>query len=295
MRATGVQVVAGDTGRIGNASSGAIVSPAASNSITVQSNTFTGNNAGVDISQSQQANEAFQILSNTIVGRLTPANATSIQASAQAINTFTAAGADTGPASHFQVGKIDGNSIGTQGVKDSGSGFGNGIRAVVQGQNTQGSITISNNTIREVPNAGNGIISLFGQDGAATTTSGSARFKVVNNVMPANSGTNLSLGCGGPCTDMGIFALADEDMPVCAVMTGNSIYDVLSGPGGAADIYLAERVGPPTGAQLTVEGTGGSNSTYLQANNTLAGASKFLDEGSNTSQVAPGACGTFPS
>jgi hypothetical protein len=291
MRATGAQIVTGDTGRIGNASGGAIIAPVASNSFIVQSNTFTGNNVGVDMSQSQVSNMAFQVLSNTIVART---GATTNQSSSSAINTFTAAGADTGPPSHFHVGKIDGNSIGTQGVKDSGSGFGNGIRAVIQGQNTQGSVTISNNTIREVPNAGNGIISLFGQDGAATTTSGSARFKVVNNTMPANSGTNLNLGCGGPCTDFGIFALADEAMPVCTVMTGNNIYDVLSAPGGAADIYLAERNGPPAGAQLTVEGTGGSNSTYLQANNTLAGASKFIDEGSNTSQVAAGACGTFP-
>ena len=292
LRATGAQVLANDSARIGNASGGAIVAPAASNSFTVQSNTFTGNNTGVDMSQSQVANMAFQVLSNTIGART---GATTNEESSSAINTFTAAGADTGPVSHFHVGKIDGNSIGTQGVKDSGSGFGNGIRAVVQGQNTHGSITISNNTIREVPNAGNGIISLFGQDGAATTTSGSARFKVVNNVMPANSGTNLNLGCGGPCTDMGIFALADEDMPVCAVMTGNSIYDVTTAPGGVADIYLAERSGPPVGAQLTVEGTGGSNSAYLQANNTLAGATKFVDEGSNTAQVAPVACGTFPS
>jgi hypothetical protein len=55
-----------------------------------------------------------------------------------------------------------------------------------------------------------------------------------------------------------------------------------------------QRAGPPAGAQLTVEGTGGSNATYLQGNNTLAGSNKFLDEGSNTSQVAPGACGSFP-
>ena len=64
--------------------------------------------------------------------------------------------------------------------------------------------------------------------------------------------------------------------------------------GGAADIYLAERAGPPANAQLTVEGTGGSNSTYIVGNNSLTGGSKFLDEGGNTSQVALGACGTFP-
>src|SRR5204863_8854756 len=131
LRATGAQVLANDSARIGNASGGAIVAPAASNSFTVQSNTFTGNNTGVDMSQSQVANMAFQVLSNTIGART---GATTNEESSSAINTFTAAGADTGPVSHFHVGKIDGNSIGTQGVKDSGSGLGNGIRAAVQGQ-----------------------------------------------------------------------------------------------------------------------------------------------------------------
>jgi large repetitive protein len=285
VRATGVQIFAEDSSRIGSSSSGAIVAPPVSNSFTISGSTVSNDGTGIDMSQAQVANMAFQVLNNAIAG-----------SHSHAINVFTAAGSDTGPTDHAQVGKIDGNSIGTAGVKDSGSAIGNGIRVVIQGQNTLGSILISNNTVREVANAGNGIISLFGQDGVPSTiTSGSARFKVINNTLPANNGTNLNLGCGGPCTDDGIFALADQSMPVCAVMTGNNIYDVTTGPGGIADVYLAERAGPATGAQLNVEGTGGSNSTYLQANNTLAGASKFIDEGSNTSQVAPGACGTFPS
>ena len=111
--------------------------------------------------------------------------------------------------------------------------------------------------------------------------------------MPAPTGSNLAL-CGpanSPCGENGLFVLADEATPVCTVITGNNIFD-LSAFG--FDIYLAERGGPPAGAQLTVEGTGGSNSTYIQANNTLAGVSKFLDEGANTSQVGLGACGLFP-
>jgi hypothetical protein len=286
VRAVGVQVQTDDSARIGSSSGGAIVSPAASNSFTISGNTFSNNNIGVDLGGFQVSNFAFQVLSNTITG-----------SRSHAINTGSAAGSDTGPTAHAYVGKIDGNSIGTAGVKDSGSAIGNGIRAEFQGQNTTASILISNNTVREVPNAGNGIISLIGQDGAGVTPSGSVRFKVVNNTLPAPAGTNQSVGCGAnvPCVDDGIFALADEAMPVCTVMTGNNIFALSSEPAGNADIFLAERSGPPAGAQLTVEGTGGSNSTYLQANNTLAGTSPFVDEGGNTSQVAPGACGTFPS
>ena len=288
VRAVAVQIQTNDSGRIGSNSGGSILA-----SIVVQNNTFTGNGQGIDIDSSQVSNLTFQVLNNSINGKVTAPGAVPNQASSNAINAFTAAGSDTGPASHSFVGKIDGNTIGTQGVKDSGSGFGSGIRVVVQGQNTQGSVTVSNNIIREVPNAA--ILNFFGQNGAAASGSNSAHFKIVNNTMSAPSGSNLSL-CGPantPCADTGIFILADEGTPVCNVITGNNIYDVTT-MNGSFDVYLAERSGPPAGAQLTVEGTGGSNSAYILANNTLAGASKFLDEGANTTQVAAGACGTFP-
>ena len=295
VRAVAVQIQTNDAARIGSASGGLITAPVLSNSFTVQNNTFTGNGQGIDMATSQVSSMAFQILNNTIVGKLTIPNAIANTASSHAINVFTAAGADTGPGSHFFVGKIDGNSIGTQGVKDSGAGFGSGVRAVVQGQTTQGNITISNNIIRETPNST--IISVYGQNGAAVAGSNTAHFKIVNNTLPAPTGSNLSL-CGPantPCAEDGIFILADEGTPVCNVITGNIIFDLTTLLGGTADIYLAERAGPPAGAQLTVEGTGGSNSAYIIANNTLAGPSKFIDEGANTSQVALGGCGSFPS
>src|SRR6185312_5220196 len=205
-----------------------------------------------------------------------------------------AAGAATGPASHAMVGKVDGNVIGTQGTKDSGSRIGSALRVVMQGANTQGSIFVNNNTFRETVNSD--VMTFISQNGAATTGTGTARFKITNNTLPTPSGSNQAL-CGPPntpCAGMGIFVLADEGDPACNVITGNNIYDV-STMNGTADVYLAERAGPPAGAQLTVEGTGGSNSTYIQANNTLAGAVKFIDEGANTSQVGLGTCGTFPS
>jgi len=294
MRATGIQVVAGDSARIGSAASGQITAPVASNSVTVQNNTFTGNNVGVDISQSQVANLAFQILNNSVVART---GATTNAESSQAINTFSAAGADTGPASHFHVGIIQGNTIGTPGVIDSGSGFGNGIRAVVQGQNTQGVVTIDGNQIREVSNAGNGIISIFGQNGAAATGTGTARFKVTNNTITRPSGTNLNLGCGGPCDDDGIFILADEGFPVCASIATNNIFDVTTEPGGAFDVYLATRTGPPAGAHITIQtGVNGGNSAaalaFINGNNTLNGANKSFDEAGNMTTTA--SCGNFP-
>ena len=291
-RAVGVQVQTNDTGRIGASSGGVITAPAASNSFTIQSSTFTGNGQGIDVGTSQISNMAFQILSNSVVGKVTAPGAVSNQSSATAINAFTAAGADTGPTVHTFVGKIDSNTIGTAGVKDSGSGFGNGIRVVVQGTHTQGVVSVTNNTIREVPNAA--IMNFFGQNGAASSPSASARYKITGNVMPAISGSNLGL-CGPantPCAAEGIFILADEGSAVCNVITGNSVYD-LAPVNGSFGVYLAERAGPPAGAQLTVEGTGG-NSAFILGNNTLSGVNKFIDEGGNTSQVATNACGAFP-
>ncbi len=297
VRAVGVQVQTGDTGRIGSNSGGVITAPAASNSITIGGvgvgvgNTFTGNGQGIDVGTAQVSNMSFQILNNSVVGKVTSPGAISNQSSATAINAFTAAGADTGSA-HTFVGKIDSNTIGTQGVKDSGAGFGAGIRVVVQGVATQGVVSVTNNTIREVPNSD--IMIFFGQNGAASSPSASARFKVQGNTLPAFSGSNLSL-CGpanSPCPGNGIFVLADEGSAVCNSITGNTIFDV-SPIGGGFDVYLAERAGPPAGAQLTVEGTG-SVSAFVQANNTLTGAQKFIDEGANTSLVAPGGCGAFP-
>jgi hypothetical protein len=154
-------------------------------------------------------------------------------------------------------------------------------------------VTVTNNTIRETPNAA--ILNFIGQNGAAASGTNTARFKISNNSMPALRDPTCRW-CGPAntaCADSGIFVLADEGTPVCTIITSNTIYD-LSTMNGSFDIYLAERAGPPVGAQLTVEGTGGSNATFIQANNTLAGASKFVDEGANTAQVANGACGAFP-
>jgi hypothetical protein len=277
VRAVGVQIQTNDSGRIGSNSGGTIT-----NSFTIQTSTFTNNGVAIDIDESQVSNLTFQILNNV---NITGTNAV-------AINAFTTAGADTGPVSHSFVGRIDGNVIGTQGTKDSGSRIGSGIRVVVQGQNTQGNVAVDNNVIREVVNAD--IMTFIGQNGAAASGTGTARFKITNNSMPAPSGSNQSL-CGPPntpCAGAGIFVLADEGYSVCTVITGNAIYDVTTMLGDF-DVYLAERSGPPPGAQLTVEGTG-ATTTFINANNTLAGASKSLDEGGNTSTVPAGSCGTFP-
>ena len=264
-RATAVQIQTADTAII------ASNDPASANNFTVQTSSFTGNNIAMDFTVAQGSSNKFKVLNNaTITGH-----------NSHAINVFSSA---TSLAAARIIGKIQGNTIGTQGTRDSGSRIGNGIRLVVQG-NSQGNIEVDNNTIREVVNAN--VIIAVGQQGVNNVDgTGSANFKITNNVMPAPTGSFQNL-CGlpnTPCAENGIFVLADETEPVCAVITGNNIYDVVT-MNGSFDVYLAERAGPLAGAQLTIQGTG-AVTTFINANNTLAGANKSIDENGNVTTVA---------
>ena len=138
---------------------------------------------------------------------------------------------------------------------------------------------------------------VFTQNGRGFAGATSARYKVINNTVTLPSGTNQNIGCGAgvPCGENGISVYADEAATTCAAVSGNTVYDVASFTGGF-DVYLAERVGPPAGAQVTIEsgaiGVPPAAVTYINANNTLAGANKTADEGANVSTVV--SCGTFP-
>ena len=131
------------------------------------------------------------------------------------------------------TGKVDGNTIGTQGATDSGAKQGNGIRGWIQGQSV-GVLGIYNNQIREVPNASP--ITVFGRTGT-----GSARFKVTGNVMPRPTGTNFDVGCAAPtttptpCPTNTVSAQSLKGFKVCAVVSGNSAYDPESWPQGAGN------------------------------------------------------------
>ena len=287
VRSTGVQVSATDTARIGLSSGGVITAPAANNSFVVKSSTFSNNNAGIDMDQSQHANITFQLLSNTLTFH-----------KSSSINSQSGAGSGN---SGTITGYINNNQIGTQGTKDSGStSNGAGVRMVVQGDATQGYFTVDSNTIREVPNSD--VIIAFTQNGDAVSGTGFARFKITNNILPQPSGTNIDLGCGPvgshtPCgaADGNIFVFADEHNTNCALITGNQVFDATT-MNGSWDVYLAARTGPPAGAAITVQTGAAGNSAaaiaFINANNTLNGANKSHDESGTSTAVV--SCGSFP-
>jgi large repetitive protein len=286
-RSTGIQVSATDTATIGSSSGGAITAPAASHSFVIQSCTINNNNAGIDMDQTQHSNHAFELLNNILSFH-----------KSSSINAFAAAGIGF---SGSITGYINGNQIGIQGTKDSGStSNGAGVRMVVQGDSTQGYFTVDNNQIREVPNSD--VIIAFSQNGGTPntgSTSPTRRFKITNNTLPQPSGTNQSLGCGVgvPCgaADGVIWVYADENNTNCALVTGNNVYDATT-MNGSWDILLSARTGPPAGASITIQtganGTSAAAITFLNANNTLNGANKSHDESGTVTAVT--SCGSFP-
>jgi Bacterial Ig domain len=267
--ATGLQVNNADTGNIQN--------------LTVQSNTVSGNNAGMDFDLSQASSMTIVVQSNTITG-----------SHSQALNLVTSTSATGGS----MTATLRTNNIGTAGVNDSGSAIGNGIRVANGGINI--SLTIDGNIIREVPN-GRGI----DIEAQAYTPNLNLKAKIINNQIIRPSGTNQNIGCGAnvPCPSASIFVLSDSNGlggfdHVCTVITGNSAYDPTSWPaGGEAAFYFARRTSASN--TLSLEGTQANVTSQIQSTNTVTNftsAGVFDEDTSGTVAIVPaGTCGGFPS
>ncbi|HEX9459611.1 MAG TPA: hypothetical protein VGA84_10730, partial [Thermoanaerobaculia bacterium] len=265
---TGLQVVASDSANILG--------------LTVQNNTANGNNAGMDFDLSQAASMTIIVQSNTFNNH-----------QSDPLNVFTGS-ANTGGTMNA---KLQGNIIGTVGVFNSGSFFGNGIRVAMNG-GTHGVITIDSNVVREVPNARG--IDVEAQGFASAN---SVNVKITNNQVVRPTGASGDIGCGPgvPCPAGSIVVISDKNAvaseSVCSVITGNSAYDPTSWPAGSESAYyLARR----TSQTLNLEGnTSLSPAQNILSNNTVTnltnpGFGDFTDESGNVVVVAPGSCGTFP-
>jgi len=266
--ATGLQVNNSDTGNI--------------QSLTVQNNTVSGNNAGMDFDLGQSSSMTVVVLNNTYNTQHTTA-LNLVQSTSSTAGSLTAT--------------LRGNQIGTQGVLDSGSAIGSGIRIANGGVNL--SFTIDNNTIREVPN-GRGI----DLEPQAYTVIANVKAQIINNTIVRPTGTNQNIGCGAntPCPLASIFALSDSNGlggfdHVCTKISGNSAYDPTSWPvGGEAAFYFARRTSASN--TLNLEGTQANVTAQITATNTITNNSGNAVVDENTSGpvtiVAAGTCGAFP-
>ncbi|HKV41297.1 MAG TPA: Ig-like domain-containing protein, partial [Blastocatellia bacterium] len=263
-------------------------------SFTVTGNTFTNNNIGAEFDISQGAHLTFTM------GTIASGNVFNTQH-----NLNIVCGASSSNSGATMTGKIQNNTIGTQGTKDSGSAIGGGIRALLVGP-IAGTLRVDSNTIHEVPN-GRGIDLEQDHD---TNGSGGAKFEVTNNTIVKPTGTNQSVcGAGQPCPSASIWISADNFVStgsgsVCSVVTGNTAYDptTFAGFGGEAAYYLQANqfTGPST---HTLEGnTSLTPHANIAANNTVtnsASAPIIIDPndlgGPNAvTVVTAGTCGVFP-
>jgi hypothetical protein len=254
--------------------------------MTIANNAFNGNNAGTDLDLSPtNTNMSVTVQNNTFNTQHTTA-----------INLVAGTGVTGGTLS----ASIRGNTIGTQGVLDSGSAIGTGIRIANGGNNVF--LTIDSNIIREVPN-GRGI----DVEPQAYGPNLTLKAKIINNQIVRPTGTNQNIGCGlnTPCPSASIFVLADNNPPMagfsngCTVITGNTAYDPTSYPaGGEAAIYMARRT--TTSNTLRLEGnTAQTPAQNILGTNTITNftAANFFDEGAPAMPVvvvAAGTCGAFP-
>jgi hypothetical protein len=102
----------------------------------IQSNQFTNNNIGVDLTQNGTSQHTLQVISNTFLGQ-----------ASHAMNFFTGAATPLGGAF---TAKVLTNTIGNAGVVKSGSAFGNGIRINING-GADATMLVDGNVIRQTP------------------------------------------------------------------------------------------------------------------------------------------------
>ena len=266
--ATGLRVLGSNTSSVGG--------------LTVQNNTVRDNTIGMDLDLENAASMTVDVLTNTFNNH-----------QSQVLNLFTSSTTTGGTLR----AKVQGNVIGTAGVFNSGSFFGDGIRAIIQG-GTSGVLTIDGNVIREVPNA-RGI----DVDAEGYSSANHVSVKITNNQVVRPTGASGDIGCGPgvPCPLGSIVVTVDKNAAasesICTVITGNTAYDPTSWPLGAESAYYLARRSLQT---FNLEGnTSLSAGQNILANNTVTnlttpGSGDFTDESGNVVVVPAGSCGVFP-
>ncbi|VAX26461.1 hypothetical protein MNBD_NITROSPIRAE01-487, partial [hydrothermal vent metagenome] len=191
--------------------------------LNVSSSNFTNNNVALEASVSHGASLSFSFLNNTITG-----------SRSNAINIFA-------NASHTSLitGTIEGNSVGTNGVLNSGSLLGSGIRARNEGSGTL-TLLINNNFIREVGNGGSGF------EGISINNSvnpGTLNATITNNTLDQIR------------DDRGILTQMIVNGTTCANISGNTLTNI----GGSDDIFVRRTNGTFNLTQLSVANLGTVN------------------------------------
>jgi hypothetical protein len=247
----------------------------------IQSSHFTGNNIAMNFVQANTSSGSINVVNNTDINNQR----------STAINVSTATGTTTGGGLTMV---IKGNTIGTAGVNDSGSAFGNAINLNLNGK-SHSVINVEGNTVNEVPNARTfQTISRLGQVGG-----GGNNVRFANNTVNAPSGTNQALcgPAGTPCPLTPLYVEANSGNTVCSIVSGNTTYNPLTFTSGGEFAYYLRKgttAGPAgTTTSSSIENNGG-DATALDAvaNHNTPSSPVQVDAG--VTLVASGTCGVFP-
>ena len=284
----------GDGVQVQTDGAGAIAGLNIGGAVAGQSNTFTNNNIGVSIEQAATTASAFGNITFAVMNNTFSNNAASNGYS----NAIGVESNGTHATGGTLTGQIENNTIGTLGVKDSGSAVGDGVRVDIEG-GVHGVLTISGNTISEVPNASG--FELRGVGGPAGD--GGLNVKLTGNTVNNPSGSNLDvcgIGSPQPCPASTVYIAADNaatgTQTVCAIASGNTIYDPASTwPTGdsftGAIAFQMDQLA--AGAVFNLGGSHANAVTEINATNTVQNNNTAVITGAVN--IVPAAnCGTFP-
>ncbi|MGH9440940.1 MAG: beta strand repeat-containing protein [Thermoanaerobaculia bacterium] len=184
-----------------------------------------------------------------------------------AIQSAIAVGLGTG--THNTTGTINGNTVGTVGVAESGSFGGSAIAWTHSGGSGHSIATITNNQVHQYNNEGvNLTFGGFGTAGAdlTATVTGNA---ISDHGLNASQGFLFTAGTAGTPNPQDTGA-------ACLTLTGNTFTNSF-GPGASTDIRIRERfdvkVGLPGYGGPSGSGSGTQVQTFVSGNNSAATAS----------------------
>ncbi len=247
----------------------------ATGTITVSGCTFTNNDIGASFEggggTGGTGSVYFRFVNNTSI----------LGSQSHAVNFANGADSAGGTYKAF----VSGNVVGNAGVANSGSAFGDGMRVFLQGQQTA-TVTITNNTIRQVP-FGRGIdvtelgrpgpahgqthldVKITGNDVNPQDTSGFPVYAIYVGADAQGTGTSGS-NVNAEIHGNTVPSVADACDTVCGPGTGMIFYELVAGASGTQIGTLFNAFGGATvNAEIANNNTGTAGKTVTQGGVTL--------------------------
>ena len=220
--------------------------------LTVENSTFHHLFQGMDIASNFSADVDYVIRNNIITFT-------------EGVAAIAIGNGSSSTAQSFLTALIQGNTIGTSGVAQSGSRLGQGIVVDVRGEETA-QFTIHGNTIRR--------IEVGGIDVLANTGDGDLHIQITNNVIE-----QVEDNVGGGISDgMRVLTATGSLHDICLDARNNDSFNI----GGADDLQLRQS---NAGVVFAIEGLAGSGTTAANVEAFLDGQNPLFTPASGGTRV----------